>query len=60
MVSGLADAPCAVLPPHSHCLHGALFQEVAGLTDVVMRLGMGWPMTLLDVTFRKWVLPKRQ
>jgi hypothetical protein len=28
-------------------------QDVANLTDVVMRLGMGWPMTLLDVAFRK-------
>jgi hypothetical protein len=32
-----------------------LGQEVANLTDVVMRLGMGWPMTLVDVAFRKWV-----
>jgi hypothetical protein len=28
-------------------------QAESNLTEVVMRLGMGWPMTLLDVTFRK-------
>jgi hypothetical protein len=40
--------PCSNLSALDHDL-----QAESNLTEVVMRLGMGWPMTLMDVTFRK-------
>ncbi len=30
-------------------------QECVRLNDIIMRLGFGWPMSYLDVEFRKWV-----